>query len=102
MAIALDKLSQPSNPGEPPGAPRRYSVYRYIFPRPPGQKPPAPNANPGTPADPPNLDTRGRTDADRHMNEMPGHHREANDNIPATLGGGAAPPPGYPNTGGSK
>ncbi|WP_144639505.1 hypothetical protein [Bordetella genomosp. 13] len=33
---------------------------------------------------------------------MAPRHREANDNLPAGSPQGASPPPGYPNTGGSK
>ncbi|GFN29057.1 hypothetical protein ADE_47550 [Achromobacter denitrificans] len=69
-------------------------------PVPPGQQAPAPNATPNTPTNPPNLDKRDQTRSDKHMNGKSGKHREANDNVPATPGSGAMPPPGYPNTGG--
>jgi hypothetical protein len=38
----------------------------------------------------------------KHSDETPKRPREANDNVPRTPAAGAAPPPGYPNTGGSK
>jgi hypothetical protein len=69
---------------------------------PPGQKPPAPNATPNTPTNPPNLNKSDHTRSDMHKTDKQGRHREANDNVPSTKGGGAAPPPGYPNSGGSK
>lgn len=69
---------------------------------PAGQIPPAPNAAPNTGTTPPNLDKSGHMKSDKHGSEMPNRKREANDNVPNTPAGGAAPPPGYPNTGGSK
>ncbi len=70
---------------------------------PPGQIPPAPNAAPNTGTTPPNLDKSGHMKSGKqHGSEMPNRKREANDNVPNTPAGGAAPPPGYPNTGGSK
>lgn len=69
---------------------------------PPGQIPPAPNAAPNTGTTPPNLDKSGHMKSDKMGSEMPNRKREANDNVPKTPAAGATPPPGYPNTGGSK
>ncbi|AMG89056.1 hypothetical protein [Bordetella bronchiseptica] len=71
-------------------------------PVPPGQVPPAPGTttHDGMPKTP-----------QQHMNEqrgndtrgdMPRRQPDINDNPPATPAQGASPPPGYPNTGGSK
>ncbi len=95
-------LAQSAAPTSPSNTPNDSTAVPPNRPVPPGQVPPAPNAAPNTPSNPPNLDRRGHMDPDRHPNEKPGHHREANDNVPGTPGGGSAPPPGYPNTGGSK
>ena len=63
---------------------------------------PAPNAAPNTGTTPPQVDKRGHMNSGKPHSEMPNRKREANDNVPATPAGGAAPAPGYPNTGGSK
>lgn len=71
-------------------------------PVPPGQIPPAPNAAPNTQSTPPNLNSNNPMKAGKPSSDMPNRPREANDNVPRTPAGGAAPPAGYPNTGGSK
>ncbi|MCY1194657.1 hypothetical protein D9M72_59620 [compost metagenome] len=95
-------FAQSATPSSPSNTPNDGTAVPPNQPVPPGQIPPAPNATPNTPANPPNLDKHGQMKSDRHTNGKPGHHREANDNVPSTPSGGAAPPPGYPNTGGSK
>ncbi|KRC79252.1 hypothetical protein D3C87_453650 [compost metagenome] len=71
-------------------------------PVPPGQIPPAPNAAPNTHSTPPNVNHNNSMKSDKRSSDMPNRAREANDNVPRTPASGATPPPGYPNTGGSK
>ncbi|HEY9271705.1 MULTISPECIES: hypothetical protein [Achromobacter] len=95
-------LAQSAMPTSPSNTPNDGTAVPPNQPVPPGQIPPAPNATPNTPTNPPNLDKRDQTKSDKHMTDKQGRHREANDNVPSTPGSGAMPPPGYPNTGGSK
>lgn len=93
-------LAQSATPTSPSNTPNDSTAVPPNQPVPPGQQAPAPNATPNTPTNPPNLDKRDQMRSDKHMNGKSGKHREANDNVPATPGSGAMPPPGYPNTGG--
>jgi len=95
-------FAQSATPTSPSNTPNDSTAVPPNQPVPPGQKAPAPNATPNTPTNPPNLDKGDQMKSDRHSKDKPGHHREANDNVPSTPGSGAMPPPGYPNTGGSK
>lgn len=71
-------------------------------PLPAGQMAPAPNETPSTGTQPPNVDKSGKMSSDKHSGQMSNKKREANENVPRTPASGATPPPGYPNTGGSK
>ncbi|QKH37538.1 hypothetical protein FOC84_22430 [Achromobacter pestifer] len=95
-------LAQSAMPTSPSNTPNDGTAVPPNQPVPPGQKPPAPNATPNTPTNSPNLNKNGHTRSDKHTTDKQGSHREANDNVPSTKGSGATPPPGYPNTGGSK
>lgn len=97
-------VAQSASPASPSTTPNDGTAVQPNRPVPPGQIPPAPNAAPNTPSTPPNLDTSGSSHmkSGKHSSEMPNRPREANDNVPRTPAAGAAPPPGYPNTGGSK
>jgi hypothetical protein len=48
------------------------------------------------------MNKSGTMSTDKHSGQMPNKKPEANDNVPRTPASGATPPPGYPNTGGSK
>ncbi|WP_447921119.1 hypothetical protein [Achromobacter aegrifaciens] len=95
-------LAQSAMPTSPSNTPNDSTAVPPNQPVPPGQVPPAPNATLNTPTNPPNLDKRDQTQSDHAMTDKQGRHRDANDNVPSTRGSGATPPPGYPNTGGSK
>jgi hypothetical protein len=95
-------FAQSATPTSPSNTPNDSTAVPPNQPVPPGQVPPAPNATPNTPTNPPNLDRHDQMKSDRHSSGKSGHQSEANDNVPATPGSGATPPPGYPNTGGSK
>lgn len=95
-------LAQSAMPTSPSNTPNDGTAVPPNQPVPPGQKPPAPNATPNTPTTSPNLNKGDHARSDMHKTDKQGRHREANDNVPSTKGGGATPPPGYPNSGGSK
>ncbi|MFD4836697.1 hypothetical protein ACFWP0_04260 [Achromobacter sp. NPDC058515] len=95
-------MAQSAAPTAPSTTPNDGTAVQPNRPVPPGQMAPAPNAAPNTPTTPPNVDNTGHMKSGKHPSEMPNRPREANDNVPRTPAGGAAPPPGYPNTGGSK
>ncbi len=100
MAQSTGRSSPPTSPSTTPNEGTAVPPNTQV---PPGQIPPAPNAAPNTPSTPPHLDKSGdHMKSGKHQSEMPNRKREANDNVPNTPAGGAAPPPGYPNTGGSK
>ena len=99
---SANALAQSATPTSPSNTPNDSTAVPPNQPVPPGQVPPAPNATPNTPPNPPNLNKQDQMKSDRHKDQKPGHNREANDNVPSTRGSGATPPPGYPNTGGSK
>ncbi|WP_251865900.1 hypothetical protein [Achromobacter sp. Marseille-Q4962] len=99
--------AQSAAPTTPSTTPNDSTGAQPNRPLPAGQPAPAPSANPSTATTPPRLDQGSGQDghhmrSDRHAGQMPHRQREANDNVPATPSGGAAPPPGYPNTGGSQ
>ncbi|RBL80878.1 hypothetical protein DDE05_48225 [Streptomyces cavourensis] len=95
-------LAQSATPTAPSTTPNDGTAVQPNRPVPPGQAAPAPNAAPNTTTTPPNLDKGSATSSDKRSGEMPARPREANDNVPRTPAAGAAPPPGYPNSGGSK
>ena len=95
-------LAQSASPTTPSSTPNEGTAVPPNRPVPPGQMAPAPNAAPNTQSMPPNVDKHGSSSSTKRSGEMPNRCREANDNVPRTPAGGAAPPPGYPNTGGSK
>lgn len=95
--------AQSASPTAPSTTPNDGTAVQPNRPVPPGQAAPAPNATPSTQSMPPNVDKRGTTpSSDKRSAEMPNRNSEANDNVPRTPAAGATPPPGYPNTGGSK
>lgn len=94
--------AQSASPTTPSTTPTDSTAVPPNRPVPPGQAAPAPNAAPNTPTTPPNLDKNTAPSNDKRSGEMPRRHPEANDNVPRTPAAGATPPPGYPNTGGSK
>ena len=106
LAIGLASsvaLAQSATPTSPSNTPNDSTAVPPNQPVPPGQKAPAPNAGSTTPTNPPNLDRHDQMKSDKHMkNGKSERRREPNENVPATPGSGATPPPGYPNTGGSK
>lgn len=71
-------------------------------PLPAGQMAPAPNQTPPSGTTPSHINKSGTMSTDKHSGQMPNKKPEANDNVPRTPASGATPPPGYPNTGGSK
>lgn len=96
--------AQSASPSSPSTTPNDGTAVPPNRPVPPGQAAPAPNAPPSTPSKPPHLDKKQQAPSSggKHSGEMSKKPREANDNVPRTPAGGATPPPGYPNTGGSK
>lgn len=97
--------AQSASPSSPSTTPNDGTAVPPNRPVPPGQAAPAPNAPPSTPSKPPHLDKKRQqapSSGGKHSGEMSKKPREANDNVPRTPAGGATPPPGYPNTGGSK
>ncbi len=94
--------AQSASPTTPSTTPDDATAVQPNRPVPPGQVAPAPNAAPNTPSTPPNLDHNMAPANDKRSGEMPRRHPEANDNVPRTPAAGATPPPGYPNSGGSK
>lgn len=94
--------AQSASPTAPSTTPNDGTAVQPNRPVPPGQAAPAPNAAPNTPSTPPNLDKHNAPSSDKRSGEMSNRHKEANDNVPRTPAAGATPPPGYPNTGGSK
>lgn len=95
-------LAQSASPTTPSTTPNDATAVQPNRPVPPGQVAPAPNATPSTGTTAPNVDKSGHMNSGKHSSETPKRQREANDNVPRTPAAGAAPPPGYPNTGGSK
>jgi len=72
-------------------------------PLPAGQMAPAPNQTHPAGTTPSHMNKSGTMSTDKHSGQMPNNKKpEANDNVPRTPASGATPPPGYPNTGGSK
>ncbi|MGE8656722.1 MAG: hypothetical protein ACN6O8_08235 [Achromobacter sp.] len=94
--------AQSASPTAPSTTPNDGTAVQPNRPVPPGQAAPAPNAAPNTPSTPPSLDKHNPPSSDKRGGEMPNRHKEANDNVPRTPAAGATPPPGYPNSGGSK
>ncbi|WP_459618540.1 hypothetical protein [Bordetella sp. 2513F-2] len=92
-------MQSPSTPTSPSTTPNDSTATPPNQPLAPGQAPPAPTSTPSTPTTPPQLDgtpgERGST-----MDGRP--QRGINDNMGQTPASGSSPPPGYPNTGGSK
>ncbi|AZS79713.1 MULTISPECIES: hypothetical protein [Achromobacter] len=95
-------LAQTATPTSPSNTPNDTTAAQPNRPLPPGQMAPAPNQTPSTGTVPPNVDKSGSMSTGKHSDQMPNKKREANDNVPRTPASGATPPPGYPNTGGSK
>lgn len=103
LSSAGAALAQSASPTSPSTTPNDSSAAQPNRPLPAGQMAPAPNATPSTGTTPPAMQHSGTmSSGKKHADEMPNRHREANDNVPRTPAAGAAPPPGYPNTGGSK
>ncbi|CAB3844644.1 MULTISPECIES: hypothetical protein [Achromobacter] len=102
LGAAGAALAQSASPTAPSTTPNDGTAVQPNRPVPPGQAAPAPNAAPNTMTTPPNLDKNAAPSSDKRSGEMPTRHREANDNVPRTPAAGATPPPGYPNSGGSK
>lgn len=100
--------AQSASPSSPSNTPNDGTAVPPNRPVPPGQAAPAPNAPPSTPRKAPNLDHKnkaapgGKHSGEMSKSEMSKKPRGANENVPRTPAGGATPPPGYPNTGGSK
>lgn len=99
---ASGALAQSANPTAPSTTPNDGTAVQPNRSVPAGQMAPAPNATPNQSTMPPNVDKSSTTPSDKRSGEMPARHREANDNVPRTPAAGATPPPGYPNSGGSK
>ncbi|MBB1593027.1 hypothetical protein [Achromobacter sp. UMC46] len=96
-------LAQSANPTTPSSTPNDASAAQPNRPLPAGQMAPAPNATPSTGTTAPAMQHSGTmSSGKKHSDETPKRPREANDNVPRTPAAGAAPPPGYPNSGGSK
>ncbi|MGE8679005.1 MAG: hypothetical protein ACN6PE_10320 [Achromobacter marplatensis] len=96
-------LAQSASPTTPSSTPNDASAAQPNRPLPAGQMAPAPNATPSTGTTAPAMQHSGTmSSGKKHSDETPKRPREANDNVPRTPAAGAAPPPGYPNTGGSK
>lgn len=100
---AMAQTSGRSTPStSPSNTPNDSTAVPPNTPVPAGTVPPAPNAAPNTQTTPPHLDKSNPMKSGKHQSDMPNRPREANDNVPNTKAGGATPPPGYPNSGGSK
>ncbi len=95
-------LAQSANPTTPSSTPNDGTAVQPNRPVPAGEMAPAPNATTNQSTMPPNVDKSSTTSSDKRAGETPKRPREANDNVPRTPAAGAAPPPGYPNSGGSK
>jgi len=95
-------LAQSASPTTPSSTPNGASAAQPNRPLPAGQMAPAPNATPSTGTTAPATHSGSMSSGKKHSDETPKRPREANDNVPRTPAAGAAPPPGYPNTGGSK
>ena len=95
-------LAQSASPTAPSTTPNDGTAVQPNRSVPAGQMAPAPNATPNQSTMPPNVDKSSTTSSDKRAGETPKRHREANDNVPRTPAAGATPPPGYPNSGGSK
>jgi len=96
-------LAQSASPTTPSSTPNDASAAQPNRSLPAGQMAPAPNATPSTGTTAPATQHSGTmSSGKKHSDETPKRPREANDNVPRTPAAGAAPPPGYPNSGGSK
>lgn len=96
-------MAQGAAPTTPSSTPNDATAAQPNRAQPPGQMAPAPNATPSTGTMPPATHNSGTMSSDKkHSGEMPNRPRETNDNVKRTPAAGATPPPGYPNTGGSK
>ncbi|OZI35247.1 hypothetical protein CEG14_09075 [Bordetella genomosp. 1] len=105
LAPAGAAYAQNAYPAAPSVSPNDGTATPPNRPVPEGQTPPAPVQGTMQGTNPPNLDTTKKLDGNApatRKNDLPNAPREANDNVPRTNSQGAAPPPGYPNTGGSK
>lgn len=103
LAAAGSAMAQSATPTTPNNTPNDSTAAQPNRPLPAGQMAPAPNATPSTGTTPPAATHSGTmSSGKKHADETPKRPREANDNVPRTPAAGAAPPPGYPNTGGSK
>ena len=97
--------AQNSYPATPSVSPNDGTATPPNRPVPEGQTPAAPVPGTMQGTNPPNLDKSKSMDGNApqtRKNDLPNAPREANDNVPRTPSQGAAPPPGYPNTGGSR
>lgn len=103
LTSAGSVLAQSAAPTTPSNTPNDATAAQPNRALPAGQMAPAPNATPSTGTTPPAVQHSGSmSSGKKHADETPKRPREANDNVPRTPAAGATPPPGYPNSGGSK
>ncbi|WMD22011.1 hypothetical protein RAS12_06445 [Achromobacter seleniivolatilans] len=102
LAAAGSAMAQSAAPTTPTNTPNDSTAAQPNRALPAGQMAPAPNATPSTGTTPAATHSGTMSSGKKHADETPKRPREANDNVPRTPAAGAAPPPGYPNSGGSK
>lgn len=103
MAMAGGAMAQTAYPTTPSTTPNDGSAVPPNRPVPEGQAAPAGSTKQPQGTTPPNVTPPNTINSasDRH-NDTPTRQRDVGDNLPRTPAGGASPPAGYPNSGGSK